>query len=78
MRIVFDTDRCYGCKTCQMVCSFHHTGAFWPEKASIKQYRNPQDGYHSWSFDSTCDGCKDEEEPLCLKYCVYGAIQAAI
>lgn len=77
MRIIFDTDRCYGCKTCQLVCSWHHEKAFWPEKSSIRQYRNSLNGYHCWSIDSSCDGCQGEEEPQCLKYCVYGAIQAA-
>jgi Fe-S-cluster-containing hydrogenase component 2 len=23
----------------------------------------------------TCDKCIDEEEPLCVKYCMYGALQ---
>jgi len=27
-------------------------------------------------MNSTCDGCINEEKPLCVKYCVYGAIKA--
>jgi len=75
MEIMIDIDLCYGCKTCQLVCSFHHTGTFWPDRSSISVFRNPQNGIVKWSIDSTCDGCKGENEPLCVKYCVYKAIR---
>jgi len=26
-------------------------------------------------MNATCDKCVDEEEPLCVKYCMYGALQ---
>jgi len=74
MRINFDPSRCYSCKSCQLICSFHHTGAFWPEQSSIEAYRNQQTGYVKWSVDNTCDGCAGEQEVLCVKYCVYGAL----
>ena len=74
MKITINSNLCYGCKTCQLVCSFHHTGAFWPSKSSINVFRNPQNGIVEWSINSTCDGCKSEDTPLCIKYCVYGAL----
>jgi len=67
---------CYGCKTCQLMCSFHHTKCFWPDHSSIYVYRNPQNNTVKWSIDyKTCDGCIGEGEPLCEKYCPYGAIR---
>lgn len=75
MRIIINPNLCYSCKTCQLICSYHHTKAFWPERSSIKVSRNPQNGIVNWCIDSTCDGCKNEGEPLCVKFCVYGALQ---
>ncbi|SDP79211.1 aldehyde ferredoxin oxidoreductase C-terminal domain-containing protein [Desulforhopalus singaporensis] len=74
MHLHFDPNRCYSCKTCQLICSYHHTGSFWPEKSSIEAYRNQQNGYVKWSVDNTCDGCSGESEVLCVKHCVYGAL----
>jgi len=76
MKITIDSSLCYSCKTCQLACSFHHTKAFWPEQSSISVSRNPQNGVIKWCIDSTCDGCMNEAVPLCIKYCVYGAISA--
>jgi len=75
MKIIRDSNLCYGCKTCQLVCSFHHTKAFWPEKSSITVLRNPQNGNIKWRINATCDKCLGEVMPLCIKYCVYGALQ---
>lgn len=74
MRFNFDPSRCYNCKSCQLICSYHHTGSFWPEKSSIDAFRNQQNGYLKWAVDNTCDGCETEKEPLCVAYCVYGAL----
>ena len=65
---------CYGCKTCQLVCSFHHTGSFWPERSSIQVSRNPQTGVVRWTIDKTCDHCGREEQALCVRYCSYNAL----
>jgi len=74
MKINRLVDRCYACKMCQIVCSFHHTGSFWPEKSSISVYRKPQEGVINWKIDSSCDRCAEEAEPLCVKYCQYDAL----
>jgi Fe-S-cluster-containing hydrogenase component 2 len=66
---------CYGCKICQLVCSFHHTGSFWPERSSIQVFRNPQTGIVRWSIDKTCDQCGCEEQPLCVRFCSYEALK---
>ncbi len=74
-RIIRRAALCYGCKTCQLVCSLHLTGSFWPERSSIQVSRNPQTGVVRWSIDKTCDGCGREEQPQCVKYCSYEALQ---
>jgi len=66
---------CYGCKICQLVCSLHLTGSFWPERSSIQVSRNPQTGVVRWSIDKTCDRCRREGEPLCVKSCSYEALK---
>jgi Fe-S-cluster-containing hydrogenase component 2 len=66
---------CYGCKVCQLVCSLHQTGSFWPERSSIRVSRNPQTGIVRWSIDQTCDQCGREDLPLCVKYCSYDALK---
>jgi Fe-S-cluster-containing hydrogenase component 2 len=74
-RIKHNAARCYGCKICQLVCSLHHTGSFWPERSSIQVSRNPQTGVVKWSIDKTCDLCGREGEPFCLRYCSYEALK---
>jgi len=74
-RIKHNAARCYGCKICQLVCSLHHTGSFWPERSSIQVSRNPRTGVVKWSIDKTCDLCGREGEPLCLRYCSYEALK---
>ena len=66
---------CYGCKNCQLVCSLHLTGSFWPERSSIQVSRNPQTGVVRWTIDESCDRCPHEEEPLCIRYCAYHALK---
>jgi len=75
MKIIRNSNLCYACKTCQLACSFHHTKTFWPERSSITVSRNPQDGTIKWRINATCDQCINEKETLCVKYCMYGALQ---
>ncbi len=78
MNIKWDKNRCYACGTCQLICSFHHTGTFRPDRGSIVVLRNPQDGSIRWRLNgNSCDDCPGEETPLCVKYCVYDAIGLA-
>ncbi len=74
--IVRDPALCYGCKSCQLVCSLHLTGAFWPERSSIQVSRNPQAGVVRWTIDESCDGCRQEEAPLCVRHCAYQALRS--
>jgi Fe-S-cluster-containing hydrogenase component 2 len=75
LKIISNPDRCYGCRTCELACSFHHTGLFSPESSSITVRKSNQTGTIKWRLDSSCDSCAGEEEPLCVKYCSYKALE---
>jgi Fe-S-cluster-containing hydrogenase component 2 len=75
-RMILDTQKCTGCRTCEIACSFHHQGRFRPAVSSIEIlerweelgftvsfYQKEQGGHRS------CDGCRGLPEPLCVKYC---------
>ena len=74
MRIRRDLDKCYACRVCELMCSFHHTGAFQPERSSIRVHRDYRDGRVFWRIDDTCDLCARESEPLCVRFCAYDAL----
>lgn len=73
--IVRDPVLCYGCRNCQLVCSLHLTGSFWPERSSIQVSRTPRAGVVRWTIDESCDRCRQEEGPLCVRYCSYRALR---
>jgi len=77
LKIIWNGNLCYGCKACQLACSFHHTNSFYPEKSSITVFRSSLEGTIKWSINSTCDECQSETEPLCIKYCTYKALQVS-
>ena len=76
MQVVMDTESCYGCRTCELACSFHHRRVFSPDLSSIRVARNNRTGKIEFSIDSSCDFCKGEARPLCVEYCFYGALKA--
>ena len=75
MRIKRDAAKCYGCRTCELVCSFHHRRVFSPELSSISVHRNNRNGKIIWSVDSSCDSCKSEADPFCVEFCTYEALK---
>jgi len=75
LKIAIDIQACYGCRICELICSFHHGGVFSPELSSIKVARHNRTGQVEWSISSTCDSCKGEAQALCVKYCAYGALK---
>ena len=75
MNILTDSSACCGCRVCELACSFHHTRIFSPEASSIRVSRDNENGENRISMDSTCDFCSGEVWPLCVEYCVYGALK---
>ena len=74
-KIVWNDKVCYGCRTCEIACSFHHKGVFSPELSSIRVSNNYQTSEIQLSVDSTCDLCEVEDQPLCVTYCLYKALR---
>ena len=75
-RVTFETTNCAGCRTCEIACSYHHRKLFQPSISSIEIMEIPEKQGFNISFyvkneggHLSCDRCKDEEEPLCIKYC---------
>ena len=75
MGIIRNAESCYGCRTCELACSYHHKKVFSPELSSIKVTRNHRTGEIGWKMDATCDYCTKESGPQCVLYCIYGALK---
>jgi len=77
MKIWMDPHKCKGCLRCELACSFHKSGhkLFNPALSSTIVLRNNENKETTMILDETCDLCENENEdlPLCVKYCVFGA-----
>lgn len=62
-------ERCSGCMSCQLACSFTYEGSFNPLKARII-INWPGDLECKISFTETCTDCG-----VCVQYCNYDALQ---
>lgn len=74
--MILEMPSCGGCRTCEMACSFHHTGEFNPDRSSLKILeKSGKVGYELLLLEENgpqgfaCDGCPAEEVPLCVQYC---------
>lgn len=74
LKVVRNSERCYGCRACEIVCSYHHLRAFSPGGGSIRVDKDHGTGKIAWSIHSTCDFCTGEQSPLCVRYCSYEAL----
>jgi len=61
--IIADTDRCCGCITCELICSYKENG-FNPLEAAIKIDKIRGGIEYGIAFTPECDGCG-----LCVRYC---------
>ena len=67
--ITVDADKCTGCMSCQLICSYTYTGRFNPLKAHISIIL--RDTYRI-EYTDECTECG-----LCVEYCTYDALQSA-
>lgn len=74
-------ERCGACNLCVLACSFHHEQAFGRRSASIEIVKDEREGeVEIVIFDEardgrrSCDGCADEDQPLCVQWCPVGAL----
>lgn len=73
VRPLVDPELCTGCRTCEVICTFHHTGGMGTGASSLHISKSNHTAEIGWRVDSTCDGCAGEDEALCVKYCQLGA-----
>ena len=72
----YNMPSCGGCRSCELACSFHHTGNFEPSVSSLIVIdKEDSHGFTIELLDKqrdnryACDGCKDLDEPICLEWC---------
>lgn len=71
--LVIQAERCRGCRSCQLACSFAKAGVFNPARAMIVMERALElDHAAPMIRPIGCDLCGGD--PACAKACKYGAI----
>jgi Fe-S-cluster-containing hydrogenase component 2 len=73
-RLFMDPAKCTACRSCELMCSFHHSGVFSTKDSSIIIKRNDNEGIFGYYFLSTCDLCSDLEIPMCVEACYAHAL----
>ena len=68
MTLVIDADKCTGCNTCMLVCSFIHDKVFSYERSRIRVWH---DTAHAVFKPTLCEHCKDAP---CISVCPTGAL----
>lgn len=75
-RIIIKPEKCTLCRSCEIACSYHFKKKFNPKISQIKIIFDPKSADLRISQENGCDLCKNEKSPLCVKYCVRGALRA--
>jgi len=75
-RIAIKPEKCTVCRSCEIACSYHFKKEFNPKISQIKIIFDPKSADLRISQENGCDLCKNEKSPLCVKYCVRGALRA--
>jgi Fe-S-cluster-containing dehydrogenase component len=84
--LIIEKEKCTGCRSCELACSYHHSRLFNPRKASIFIEKIEKYGIiNIYPYSKlpkneikkrfACDRCKGEDEYQCVKYCNFGAIR---
>ncbi len=67
--ILFEPEKCTGCKACELACSFRKTDYFSPKGASLKIDHRPLEREISAEFFESCNLCFDLKVPFCIEFC---------
>lgn len=68
MYLYIDINKCRGCKTCEITCSFRWEKSFSPAYSAIYIIKNEKEGKN---FPVVCQQCS---KPLCVDVCLSGAL----
>ena len=60
-RIMITPEKCAGCRQCEMVCSFKHTGEFSPSLAKVTVIKDDRDGLDYPVLCHQCTQCPPQE-----------------
>ena len=66
---------CTACRSCEVACHYHHTRRFGAGRSSVRISYDGDTSGLDIAFDESCDMCSGEERPLCVDFCVPGAIR---
>ena len=67
-QLMIKPEKCIGCRTCELVCSFGHDQAFNPRNANVTVMAYEEAAIN---IPVMCLQCED---PCCLEVCPVGAI----
>jgi carbon-monoxide dehydrogenase iron sulfur subunit len=67
-KIITDLEKCTGCKTCELVCSFERETVFNPKKSAIRVVKEERIGLDG---PVVCQLCR---HPKCVEACPEGAL----
>ncbi len=68
--IAFDVERCSGCRTCALACSFAFFKVFNPEKAHIELTADEERATFTLTLKEGCIRCR-----ICSEACPFGVIR---
>ena len=66
--LVVNPEKCTGCRTCELMCSFEHVGAFNPRLSAVTVM------HYEEAMTSVPMMCMQCDEACCLKVCPVGAL----
>lgn len=68
--LIVDTDKCTGCRACELACSISKTAEFNPRQANIRVMKNKEMDINMVTLSVKCDFCN-----ACVNACLPGAIK---
>ena len=74
MGLVVNKEKCVGCRTCELACSFYHVGEFCPENSNIRIFFT-DDGDIEIDISSNCNFSNKDAEPPCVEFCPTQALK---
>lgn len=69
LRIGIDPEKCAGCRSCELACSFGHERLFSPELSRIRVYSDEETG------EDSIEVCRQCGNAPCVEACPAGAIK---